>query len=308
MVTFRKATKEQAKLRAAVFGPSGSGKTYTSLRIATGLGGSIAYIDTERGSASKYADRFDFDVLDLEDRSVRGYVEAIQAAAQAGYQVLIIDSLSHGWQQLLEEVERIAKARYKGNTWGAWSEGTPMQRQLVDAILTFPGHVLATMRSKTTWETQDINGRKQPVRIGLAPEGGKGIEYEFDILLELTTEHVASILKDRTGRWQDKLVDRPDEQFGRDLAAWLAEGLPPREPAPAPAPAQVVSATDGKITVEQRRALAMAAKEAGHDGATVGAWLSREFGVGSSADIPAELFETVFAAISAKQPLGEEAA
>ena len=223
---FRKATKAAAKLRAAIFGPSGAGKTFTSLRVATGLGGRIAVIDTERGSASKYSDRFSFDVLELEDQSIQGYVDAIKMAAAEGYSVLVIDSLSHGWQSLLEEVEKLAKAKYRGNTWSAWSEGTPLQRKLVQAILTFPGHVLATMRSKTEWTTVDNNGKKTPQRVGLAPEQGKGVEYEFDLLVEISTEHIANVIKDRTGKFQDKLIDRPDEQFGRDLAAWLADGVP----------------------------------------------------------------------------------
>jgi hypothetical protein len=226
MTGFRKATKAAAKLRAAVFGPSGSGKTYTSLRIATGLGGRIAVIDTERGSASKYSDRFGFDVLELEDQSIQGYVDAIRLAAESGYEVLLIDSLSHGWQTLLEEVEKLAKAKYRGNTWSAWSEGTPLQRKLVQAILQFPGHVLATMRSKTEWTTVDNNGKKTPQRIGLAPEQGKGVEYEFDLLVEISTEHIANVIKDRTGKFQDKLIEKPGEDFGRQLAAWLADGLP----------------------------------------------------------------------------------
>lgn len=118
MSGFKKATKSQAKLRAAVFGPSGAGKTFTSLRVATGLadGKAVAFIDTERGSASKYSDRFDFDVLELEDKSISGYCEAIRMAADAGYAVLIIDSLSHAWQELLEEIDKLAKAKYRGNT------------------------------------------------------------------------------------------------------------------------------------------------------------------------------------------------
>ena len=111
MAGFKRATKAAAKLRAAIFGPSGAGKTFTSLRVATGLGGRIAVIDTERGSASKYSDRFAFDVLELEDQSVQGYCDAIRLAADEGYAVLVIDSLSHGWQTLLEEVEKLAKAK-----------------------------------------------------------------------------------------------------------------------------------------------------------------------------------------------------
>lgn len=225
MAGFKRATKAAAKLRAAVFGPSGAGKTYTTLGVAKGLGGRVAVIDTERGSASKYSDRFEFDVLELDDQSIDGYVAAIRLAAQEGYDVLVIDSLSHAWQTLLEEVEKLAKAKYRGNTWSAWSEGTPMQRKLVGAILDFPGHVLATMRSKTEWTTVDNNGKKTPQRVGLAPEQGKGVEYEFDLLVEISTEHIANVIKDRTGKFQDKLLDKPGEEFGKQLAAWLAEGV-----------------------------------------------------------------------------------
>ena len=95
---FQKATKTKSKLRLAIFGPSGSGKTYSALRIAKGMSDKIALIDTERGSASKYADRFEFDVLDLEQKNIDAYMKAIMAAQVAGYEVLIIDSLSHAWQ------------------------------------------------------------------------------------------------------------------------------------------------------------------------------------------------------------------
>ena len=243
---FKKATKAQANLHAAIHGPSGAGKTFTSLRVGTGLAGGkpIAVIDTERGSASKYADRFSFDVLELEDQTIDGYVAAIGEAAKAGYAVLIIDSLSHGWQTLLEEVEKLAKAKYRGNTWSAWSEGTPHQRRLVQAILNYPGHVIATMRSKTEWTTVDNNGKKTPQRVGLAPEQGKGIEYEFDLLLEISTEHIGHVIKDRTGKFQDKLIDKPGEDFGQQLAAWLSDGLP-SPVASAPTPARTADATGG---------------------------------------------------------------
>lgn len=230
MMEFRKATKEQSKLRLALFGPSGSGKTFSALRIATGLGGRIALIDTERGSAAKYADRFDFDVLELEQFGTTVYVQAINAARHAGYDILIIDSLTHGWHDLLQEVERIARARFSGNTWAAWSEGTPLQRAMVDAILHFDGHIIATMRTKTEWAQQkNDRGKIVPIRIGLAPEQGKGIEYEFDLLMEINADHYATVTKDRTSRFQDENFI-PDEDFGRQLAEWLSTGEPPTEP------------------------------------------------------------------------------
>jgi hypothetical protein len=228
---FTPATKEKSKLRLAVFGPSGSGKTYSALRIASGMSSKIAFIDSERGSASKYADRFNFSVLELGDsKSIDTYTGAIGAASAAGFDVLIIDSLSHAWQELLEEIDKLAKAKYRGNTWSAWSDGTPKQRQLVDAILAYPGHIIATMRSKTEWTTaQTSAGKSAPVRVGLAPEQGKGIEYEFDMLIELSTDHVANVIKDRTGKYQDKMITKPGEDFGKELIEWLNDGSAPVE-------------------------------------------------------------------------------
>ena len=233
---FERAVKSQAKLRLAIFGPSGSGKTYTSLRLAAGIGGSVALIDTERRSASKYADRFEFHVLDLEERDINSYVGAIAAAAGEGYNVLIIDSMTHAWQELLAEIEKIARAKYSGNTWSAWSEGTPMQMKLVNALLDYPGHIIATMRTKTEWITQkdERSGKMRPVRVGLAPQQGKGIEYEFDLLMELTADHMCTVIKDRSGQYQDTIIEMPGEELGKELAEWLDQGDAPKPRKKAP--------------------------------------------------------------------------
>jgi hypothetical protein len=245
---FKKATKQQAKLRMAIFGPSGAGKTYTALRVATGIGGKIAVIDTERGSASKYSDRFDFDVLELEDANINVYQQAIQAAAQGGYNILIMDSLSHAWQELLIEIDKLASTKFSGNTWAAWSKGTPKQRQFIDAILQYPGHIIATMRVKTEWVEGERNGKKTYTRVGLNPEQGKGIEYEFDLLLEMSVDHVGMVAKDRTGKFQDKTIDKPSEDFGRDLAAWLSDGAKREDPPTTPATVAAAEELGGQVT------------------------------------------------------------
>lgn len=235
MSGFKKATKKKAKVRAAFFGPSGSGKTFSMLRTAKGMGGRVALIDSENESASKYADRFDFDTLNigikdpelppvLWNKNIEAYVAAIKMAH--GYDVLIIDSMSHAWQELLEEVERLGTTKFKGNKWSAWSEGTPKQKEFIEAILEFPGHVLASMRSKTTWDQQkdENTGKIKPVRLGLSPEQRAGIEYEFDLLIEMNVDHYATVLKDRSGKFQDQIIERPSEDFGQELAQWLEQG------------------------------------------------------------------------------------
>ena len=49
--SFQKAERKKAKLRLALTAPSGGGKTYSALLLAKGLGGKIAFIDPENGSA-----------------------------------------------------------------------------------------------------------------------------------------------------------------------------------------------------------------------------------------------------------------
>ena len=96
---FIKAEKRQSKLRLGITGPSGSGKTFTALLLAKGIGGKIAFADTEHGSASLYADKFDFDVLEITPPySVDKFLGAIRDAEEGGYGTLILDSITHEWQ------------------------------------------------------------------------------------------------------------------------------------------------------------------------------------------------------------------
>jgi hypothetical protein len=225
MGLFKKAEKSESKLRLALFGPAGAGKTFTSLLIAKGIGGTIALIDTERGSASKYADRFEFDTANIDQPTINNLVSTLNEAGKEKYDVVIIDSGSHAWQELLEQIDKLASQKYQGNSFAAWREGTPKQRKLVDAILTYPGHVICTMRSKTEYVLEENDrGKKVPKRVGMAPEQGKGIEYEFDMLIEMDVNNVAHVLKDRTGKFHGQYIDKPGADFGKELADWLSDG------------------------------------------------------------------------------------
>ncbi|MDR2741241.1 MAG: ATP-binding protein [Treponema sp.] len=228
-MAFVEAERTRLWLRCAIYGPSGSGKTMTALRMAKGIadktGCRYAVIDSEARSASKYAGRFSFVVDNLENKNIEGYIAAMNEACRAGYQVLVIDSLSHAWRELTEEVDRITQASVSKNSLLSWGKAGPKQKRLVEAILNFPGHIIATMRSKTEWVIgEGKNGKSAPQKIGLAPEQGKGIEYEFDLLMELTQTHQAVVTKDRTGKFQDEVIDKPGEDFGVILWDWLSGG------------------------------------------------------------------------------------
>lgn len=225
-----RATKCRAKLRLGMSGPAGSGKTYSALLIAHGLGGRIGMIDTEHGSGDLYADLLPegYDVLQLTPPFTPArYVEAMHALEQAGVDTIIVDSLSHAWSGEGGSLDRHGKiADRSGNSWQAWRQVTPEHNALVEALLQSPCHVIATMRAKTDYvqEKDERTGRQIVRKIGLAPIMREGIEYEFTIFMELDSNHLAHVGKDRT-RLFDGMIIKPDSETGRSLLDWLNSGV-----------------------------------------------------------------------------------
>lgn len=226
---FKKAVKTDAKLRMAIAGPSGSGKTYTALSIGTQLvpGGRVAVVDTEHGSASKYADLFDFDVAEMHAPFAPSkYVMAISMAADAGYDVVILDSTSHAWNGtggVLEIVEQAGK-RARGNTYVGWAEGTPVQNSLIESITGAGIHVIATMRSKQDYIMVEKNGKQVPQKVGMAPVQRDGFEYEFDVLIDMDIDNNGIVSKSRCPALNRKVFDKPGADVAEILADWLSAG------------------------------------------------------------------------------------
>ncbi|NEP00863.1 MAG: AAA family ATPase [Symploca sp. SIO2E9] len=214
---FSKATKSTIKIRLAISGASGSGKTYSALAIASHLGSSIAVIDTEHGSASRYADRFDFDSCQLNNHHPAKYIEAIKAAENAGYQVIIIDSLSHAWY---------AEVDLAGKGFDGWKNVRPLERKLIDSMLGSKAHVIATMRSKTEWVMEDYKAKdgkikQAPKKIGTAPVQSSGIEYEFDVAGEMNYDHILNISKSRCPELTDLTFLNPGKEVADILKVWI---------------------------------------------------------------------------------------
>ena len=225
---FKKAIKSQSKLRLALIGTSGSGKTFSALSIASNLTQNIAVIDTEHGSASKYADKFNFDVLELSSFHPQQYINAIQAASNAGYEVLIIDSLSHAWMGkdgALEQVDRIAKRSQNGNSFAAWRDVTPLHNQLVEAIVSSKCHLIATMRAKTEYVLEpNEKGKMAPRKVGMAPVQRDGLEYEFDVVADLDLDHNFIVSKSRCFELSNQVINKPGQNVADILKNWLYSG------------------------------------------------------------------------------------
>lgn len=224
MALFKKATKQEARLRLALCGASGAGKTYTALNVGQHLGSRVALLDTEHGSASKYADRFDFDVCELDDFSPTTYIMALREAANAGYDVIIIDSLSHAWYWELDT------ANSGKNSFTGWKEVRKLERALIDEMLGYPGHLVATMRTKTEWILEENErGKQAPRRVGTAPIQASGIEYEFDLAGEIDHYHVLTISKSRCPALANTDHLNPGENLADRILEWLNSGEPMEE-------------------------------------------------------------------------------
>lgn len=229
-MAFQKATKKQAKARIGIIGPSGSGKTYTALAIGIEMGKRVAVIDTERGSASKYADKFNFDVMELENYHPDNFINGISDAEKAGYDVLIIDSLSHAWMGtggVLEIVDETTLKSKSGNAFtSGWREASPLHKKLIDKMLSSKLHLIATMRSETEYVLEDDGkGHKVPKKIGLAPVQRKGMEYEFDIVGDIDIDHNFVISKSRCDAIDGKVFKKPGKDLAMLIIDWLTDGI-----------------------------------------------------------------------------------
>lgn len=230
MFVIEEATITQAKAKVAIVGVAGCGKTYTALVTAKELGKKILVIDTENKTSAKYARELGpYQVMSLPDYSIKTYIEALEHAAVLGYDVVIVDSLSHAWAGkggALEQAE-LAKSRYGGNKFAAWGDITPLQNRLVDTILGYPAHLIATMRMKIDYASVAAeNGKTSIQKVGLGIIQRDSFEYEFDIIAQMDIEHNLVVTKTRCSLLDGFMANKPGAEFGRTIAAWLNDGEP----------------------------------------------------------------------------------
>lgn len=227
MGLFVKAEKSNKRLKIGLYGISGSGKTYTSLAIAKGLcpdGKRIAVLDTERNSASMYADIFDFDVLSLTNHHPNEFIRFIKAAEKEGYGVLIIDSLSHEWQGTggyLDIMSDEQKKIKSGNTFAANKLPAELHKKLMDTILDSNMHIICTLRAKKKYVDTVENGRTVKKVLGMEPITKEGSEFEFDIFAEMDADNNLIWEKGRIPELNGIVLSRPDEEFGKKLLGYL---------------------------------------------------------------------------------------
>lgn len=234
----QKAQRKKVFMRLNLSAPSGAGKTYSSLLMAYGLVGDwekVAVIDTENGSASLYSHLGPFNVLDLGPPfTPERFIEAIDTAVNAGMECIIIDSSSHEWTGpggCLELNEKLAQAKYKGNTWSAWNETTPRHDKFVAHVLQARAHIITCTRSKME---SVLEGNKVK-KVGLKDIQREGWEYELTVSLTLDRDtHMATASKDRTGMFYNADPFIITAETGRKIKEWCDNGAEETQPVIAP--------------------------------------------------------------------------
>ena len=229
MAGFQKAKKEKIFLKVLLAGASGSGKSVSALRLATGIanrtGGRIAAIDTEAGRIRYYANEFDFDDLQLEEPyTPEKYIDAINQAVDGGYNILIIDSITHEWNYILDQVDKIPGT----NSYTKWGKLTPRHNKFTEKVIQSPINIIATVRGKDAYVLeQDKNGKQIPKKVGLGYTQRDGLEYEYTVTFNIDqTNHIASVQKDNTHLFENR-YEVLTEKDGEALYDWANSGETP---------------------------------------------------------------------------------
>ena len=229
---FKTAKRDQVYVKAIITGPSGSGKSYSALRVAKGIaehitevgvgGSKIAYIGTEGTRNSYYADEFDYDLIELEVPTINNYLEAFEAALEGGYQIVIVDSLTHVWQWVNDQVNSETRL----TSFQAWAKWKPKHKKLMERMLFAKIHVIATARGKDEYVMEEKNGKQTPKKVGMGVQQDKDIQYEYTVSFMLDQDsHIAHAEKDNTHLFE--LNEVLTEKSGEKLYNWAIKGEAP---------------------------------------------------------------------------------
>lgn len=178
----RKAQRQGARLLIQLSGVSGSGKTYTALQLAYGLAGQdankVVMIDTENRRGSLYANALPqpFNIIDFyAPFSPSRYIQAIEAAVNAGAEVIVIDSVTHEW-----ESEGGCEWIANQSRFPDWKRAKAEHKRFMTYMLQSPAHIIACTRAR---EKVDFSDPKNPIKLGIQPIQEKNFSYEATVSL-----------------------------------------------------------------------------------------------------------------------------
>lgn len=236
------AIREKQKALIGMIGPSGSGKSLSSLLLAYGIVNAmlpdaseeekwskIGAADTEHRRLLNYVGQefngvkigsfkyIDFKPPFTKDR----YDMAIKLLKQQGVEVVIVDSLSHQWQGEGGVVE--THGEMQGNSFQNWGKLSKQSTGMVKALTTQDVHVITTLRVKSDYVIELVDGKNVPKKVGMKPIQKDDMEYEFDTVFSIGMDHMARVSKDITNLFYDDFTI--DSSVGEKLYRYLELGV-----------------------------------------------------------------------------------
>lgn len=226
--TFVPAERRNTHLLVALAGASGSGKTYSAMNLATGICGDkpFAVIDTEAGRALHYADQFRFQHADFAPPfTPERYLEAVRAAEAAGFEAIVIDSMSHEFDGQGGIMEMAESSGTKGP--GAWKEPKMRHKKMMNAFLQVRAHLIFCLRAeeKIDMSKKDDRGRVIVENAGWFPIQEKRFMYEMtaSFTLNPSAPGVVDLALPHKVQDQHRMSFPPGHHITADAGAKLAQ-------------------------------------------------------------------------------------
>lgn len=215
MGLLKKATHELAAAKIGIYGEAGSGKTRTAMEIAVGLAelshprhAPIAFFDTEGGSdfMIPICEAAGIELLVAKARAFESLMDFMAEARELGA-VVIVDSISHTWDDLRESYEKKLRRTQGLEIWD-WGVIKPAWREFTNEYLMSPCHAIVCGRSQNMYEQvyNESRGKSEVQVTGTRMKTEKETGYEPSLLIEMERRpnrqgsgwlHVASVVKDR---------------------------------------------------------------------------------------------------------------
>jgi len=222
---FKVAKRNNIKLKIGISAVSGGGKTYGSLLLAKGLVGDlskVALVDTENKSGNLYSHLGEYSIVDFKAPfHPQRYCKIIDLAVEAGFECLIIDSISNEWNGKGGCLD--IHGSMQGNSFTNWAKVTPMHQEFIQKILQSDIHIICTSRRKQDYSMISDGGKTKVEKVGLKEVQRDDTEYEYSINFTIDENNKAIASKDRTGLFADKIPFLISEETGKKIREWNNE-------------------------------------------------------------------------------------
>lgn len=253
MGNFRKAARQKLKASIMIEGLQGSGKSGLALLIARALTDDwdkIYAIDTEnksldlfQGIKSNTGESFGvFNKVDLTSEdgfSPSHYLSLREEAIKDGAEVVIMDSISHMWNQKGGLLDLVADAQAEGlDNYRSWGTATNRKEKqlLVDVVRSDKAHIISTVRIKEKFglEYNEAKGKNEVISLGEQQIQQDGLKYEPDLVLRMVspgnangTNPVVVVLKSRYLIFTKDVEYEVTPLLLQQLRQYLDEGADP---------------------------------------------------------------------------------